>query len=100
MAGHGEKLTRKQEQAIAALLAEPTIDAAAEKAGVGLTTLKNWLKLPAFLAAYRGARRQVVEGALGQLQQATGEAVDALKRNLKSGQPGNEIRAAVAILDH
>jgi len=26
--------------------------------------------------------------------------VDALKRNLKSGQAGHEIRAAVAILDH
>jgi hypothetical protein len=100
MPGHGDKLSRKQEQAIAALLVEPTIDSAAQKAAIGLTTLKNWLKLPVFLGAYRAARRQVVEGALGQLQRATGEAVAALKRNLKCNQPGNEIRAAVAILDH
>ena len=42
MPGHGDKLSRKQEQAIAALLAEPTIEAAAPKADIGLTTLKNW----------------------------------------------------------
>ena len=34
MKGHGEKLSRKQEQAIAAFLSDATIGAAAEKAGV------------------------------------------------------------------
>ena len=100
MPGHGNKLSRKQEQAIAALLTESSVEAAADLAGISHATLKNWLKLPSFVSAYRAARREVVESALGKIQQATGEAVDTLKRNLTSGQPGQEIRAAVAILDH
>jgi hypothetical protein len=63
MAGHGEKKGRKAELAIAALLAEPTVEAAAARAGVSAGTLKNWLADPAFRRAYRRARREVVEGA-------------------------------------
>ena len=39
--GHGEKLSRKQEQAVVALLTMPTIRKAAEKAGVGERTLRG-----------------------------------------------------------
>jgi hypothetical protein len=46
MAGHGEKLGRKQEEAIAALLWRRNIDEAARVAGVGARTLLQWLKLP------------------------------------------------------
>jgi hypothetical protein len=35
MTGHGEKLTRKKEQAIAALLSEPSISRAAKTASIG-----------------------------------------------------------------
>ncbi len=99
MTGHGNKLSRKQEQAIAALLALPTIPEAATKAGVNERTLWRWLQLPGFQSAYRAARRQVVESAIGTLQQATSEAVDALRRNLTSGAPSVEVQAAKAILD-
>ena len=34
------------------------------------------------------------------MQQATGQAVAALQRNLTCGHPGTEIRAALGILDH
>ena len=98
MKGHGEKLERRQEQAIAALLAHPTIPAAATACGVGEATLWRWLQQPDFRAAYREARRQVVEVAIAGLQQATGEAAEALRRNLTCGQPGAEIRAALGIL--
>jgi hypothetical protein len=100
MSGHGEKLTRKQEQAIAALLAEPTVAAAAKAAQVGAATLRRWLARPAFRAAYRAARRAVVEAAVGQLQRAAGEAVAALRRNLACGTPAAENGAAKAILEH
>lgn len=99
MHGHGQKLMRKQERVIAALLSEPTVTAAAEKAGVGERTLRRWLLLPDFQDAFRAARRQIVEDALSQLQGATGEAVATLRRNLKCGRAGDEIRAAIAILD-
>jgi hypothetical protein len=55
--GHGEKRSRRGEAAIAALLTEPTIEAAAAKARISVRTLKYWLRQPRFQAAYRQARR-------------------------------------------
>jgi hypothetical protein len=40
---------------------------AAEAAGVSDRTLRTWLGKPAFVAAYREARRQVVEHAVARL---------------------------------
>ena len=100
MAGHGQKLTRKQEQAVAALLAEPTLARAAAAAGVSLRTVKYWLRDPAFAGAYREVRRQVVEHAVGLVQQAAGEAVDTLKRLLSCGHRPTEARAAEALFDY
>src|SRR4051794_3870591 len=98
--GHGDKLTRKQEEAIAALLSHTTVKAAAEAVPVNEKTLRLWLKDPAFLSAYREARRGVVEQTVGQLQQASSLAVAALVRNLDCQKPGDEIRAALGILEH
>jgi hypothetical protein len=53
MKGHGEKLSRKQDLAIAGLLTEPTIGEAAQKAGVSEVTLWRWLKQADFTSAYR-----------------------------------------------
>jgi hypothetical protein len=99
MKGHGEKLTRKQEQAIAALLSEATVSSAAEKAGVGEVTLYRWLKLPDFMAAYREARREVVEKAVAQLQQSSWAASTTLVRLLGSPSDSVRLRAAQTILD-
>jgi hypothetical protein len=96
----GSKRGRKQETVIAALLSEPTQAAAATKAGVSEATLQRWLRLPAFRAAYREARRQVVEVAVARLQQVASEAVQALERGLKCGNPGAELRAAQLVLEH
>lgn len=100
MAGHGEKMGLKEDEAVAALLTHDSITAAAAAAGVCEKTLRTWLKDEDFLRAYRAARRTVVEAALAQLQRVTGEAVMALRRNLTCGHAGSEIRAAVAVLDH
>jgi len=100
MKGFGEKLTRKQEQALAALLAETTIAAAAERARVGEVTLWRWLKQPDFLAAYRAARREVVEKAVAQLQQSSWAAATTLLKLLASSSDSVRLRAAVAILEH
>jgi len=99
IAGHGEKRTRREEAAIAALLTEPTIALAAAKAGIGEATILRWLREPSFGAQYRAARRTVVESAIGRLQQATSDAVAALSRNLQCGVPASEIAAAKAIID-
>jgi hypothetical protein len=99
MAGHGEKQSRKREQAIAALLSEPTVEAAAKQAKVAERTLRGWLKEPAFNREYREARRQIVEGAVCRLQQTMIMAVLTLNRNLTCGLPATEVRAAQVILE-
>jgi hypothetical protein len=73
--GHGQKLTRKQEQAISALLCAGTLQQAAAKAGISYSTLKRWLGDSSFSRAYRNARRELVDGAVGRIQAATGQAV-------------------------
>jgi hypothetical protein len=99
--GHGQKLTSKQEVLIAALLTEPNHAAAAAKAGVGKTTLYRWMHLPDFRAAYRRARRELVEGAIGRIQAATGQAVEALLAVASKGRrDGDRVRAAMALLDY
>jgi transposase-like protein len=98
-AGHGGKRPRQAEAAIAALLTEPTVEAAAQRVGINESTLLRWLKEPEFGKEYRTARRLVVEGAVGRLQQTATEAVDALARNLTCGIPAVEVGAAKAVLD-
>lgn len=81
MAGHGAKLSQRQELAISALLTEPSLLDAAQRAGIGERTLRRWLHAPeyqAFQVAYRSAKRSVVEQAITQVQQATGKAVTTL----------------------
>jgi hypothetical protein len=96
----GAKLSRSQERAIAALLSEPTIEAAAARAKISPRTLAYWLKQPAFAAAYRQARQQLVEHAVTLLQRTTSLAVATLCRNLSCGKPGVEVNAANSILQH
>ena len=97
----GTKLTRKQEALIAALLTESTHAAAAAKAGVSEATLHRWLHLPGFQDAYRGARRQLVEGAIGRIQAATGTAVDTLLTVARGGaKDSDRVRAAGLLLEH
>ena len=101
MEDSGQQLTPKQEAAIAALLTEPTHVAAAAMAGVGQTTLYRWMNLPAFRKAYRLARRELVEHAVGRIQAATGQAVETLLGIARQGRrDGDRLRAANALLDH
>jgi hypothetical protein len=94
-----DPLTAPQARLLAALLTEPTIQAAAAEARCPLRTAHRWLVLPAFQEAYRDAQRECIRQATGQLQQATSQAVETLRRNLSCGQPAAEIRAALAILE-
>jgi hypothetical protein len=96
--GHGNKLDRLQEQAIACLLTEPTVQAAADKAGVGVATLGRWLQSRAFRAAYHAARRQVLAGTVQALVLASTDAVAVLAAELKGAKAGDRIRAAEKIL--
>ena len=66
-----QELTTRQRAAIAALLAAPSVLAAAHNAGVGARTLYRWLEDPTFRKA---------------LQEAEDLAIDAASRRLLSGQ--------------
>lgn len=97
--GHGEQLTRRQEQAIASLLRHRSIGEAARAVRLNEKTVRAWLKLPTFERAYRAARRQLLDLAIAQLQRSADAAAKTLQRNLKCGHAGTEVRAALGILD-
>lgn len=63
MKGHGQELGRKKEQAIAALVAQRSLEESAKAVKISLATLKRWLRLPEFQAEYLQARRQGVQQA-------------------------------------
>ncbi len=99
--GHGQKYTRKREALIAALLTEPTHEAAAKKAGISPATFYRWMHVPEFRGAYREARRELVEAAIGRVQAGAGEAVETLLEVARSGKrDGDRVRASLALLDH
>ena len=102
MAGHGEKLARKQEEAIVALLSQRNIEEAARSGGVGARTLIRWMKLPEFQTAYREARRAAFGQSVGRLQQASGAAVSTLLKIMvdPSAPASTRVRAADSVLDH
>jgi hypothetical protein len=97
--GHGERLSRKQEVAIVALLEQDTVEKAAQAVGVNEKTLRNWQKRPDFVAAFRAARRNIVEGAITRLQQLATGAILALNRNLTCRIPAVEVRTAQIVLE-
>ena len=97
--GHGSKLARKQEVAVAALLVQPTIAKAAEAAGVADKTLDRWMKQPDFAKRYREARGVAIVHAVGRLAGALAEAVHTMRQLQKSTSPAVALGAAKAIVD-
>ena len=80
MAHHEGKFGRKKEEAIAALLSQPTVEQAARAVNIGTRTLIRWLQVPEFKEAYLKARREAFGQATARLQQASGAAVALLSK--------------------
>lgn len=76
--GHGEKKSRKEDIAVLALLTEPTMVKAAEKAGVSEATLWRWTQQEGFQQKYNEAKNQAIAQATARLRQAMTVAVDTL----------------------
>jgi len=93
MAGHGAKLPRKQEEAIAALLSQRNIEDAARVARVGTRTLLRWMKIPEFQAAYREARRGAFGQAIARLQQGSSAAATTLLKLMLDPATPPSVRA-------
>jgi hypothetical protein len=101
MTGHGTKFGRKKEEAVAALIANRNCEEAAKAAGIGLATLKRWMRLPEFKHAYREARREVVLQTNARLQQNSGAAVSVLLKVMAdpATPPGVRARTAQCVLE-
>src|SRR5215471_18281041 len=84
--GHGEKRTRKLEAFIQAMLASPTVEQAAASVGVSRTTAWRWVKDAGVAARLRAARKEALQQAMAELQQASVEAVRALRELLRTAE--------------
>lgn len=97
--GHGEKRSRLEGVAIAALVSARTIGEAAKQVGVSERTLKTWMQDPVFAEKLQQARAEVFRDAIAGIQAAATEAVATLQRNMKCGDPRVEVQAARVVLD-
>jgi hypothetical protein len=102
MSQFDEKLGRKKEAAILALLSSRSVEDAARVAGVTPRTLYRWQKEPAFNAAFRDARRAVFSQSVTRMHQMTSAAVTILGKVMvdPSTPPATKIKAADSILSH
>ena len=93
-------LTPKQEQAIVALLNEPTVSRAPATLGMNERTLYRWLEMPAFGRAYRRARREAFAQAIALTQRYAPAAVHALAKIMgdEKATYASRVSAATALL--
>jgi len=102
MKGHGTKFGKKQEEAIAALLTQRTIEEAAKSIGVGTAILLRWQKLPEFAAAFRAAKKAAFGQTVARLQYASSAAASVLLKVLAdpATPASTKVRAAESVLTH
>src|SRR5688572_1397483 len=93
-------LEANQERAIIALLNEPTIQKAAEAAGVGERTLYRWLEDPTFARVHRKTRREAFSHAIALTSRYAPHAVNTLVKVMSDSTASHNARvgAATALL--
>jgi hypothetical protein len=94
-------LSGKKSRAIAALVAHKSLNDAAAAVNISDVTLWRWLQEAEFQTAYREARTQLVDHAIGQIQKACSEAVQTLKDVMadREAPPSSRVAAAKAVLE-
>ena len=88
-----------KEKVLAALIETSSIRDAAKKSGIGEATIYRHLQDKEFLNEYRNARRQTVETAIAQMQNAASEAVERLKELQYCENPAVAARCAQIIFE-
>jgi transposase-like protein len=93
--------TSRKDRAVVALLEHPTVEKAAEAAGVHPTTLRRWLRQPEFHEAVRQARREKFSQSMGLLHLGTNAAIANLMKIMRDpNQPGStQVRAIDSLLN-
>ena len=95
-----KKMERKKEKVIACLIAQPTITLAAQEAKISQSTMFRWLNDSDFQAAYRKAKREIVNHALTQVQKSVTKAVETLLDVMGNGiVESAKVSAAKTILE-
>ena len=89
-------LQPKQEEALIALLNQPTIKHAAQATGIGESTIHRWLDDPTFAAAYRRARRQAFNVAVGLTQKYSSLAIQTLAKIMTDASAPHSAKVAAA----
>ena len=102
MADSERKITRKQEEAIVALLTTRTVEEAARSCNTPVRTVYRWLNEAEFDRAYRAARRKAFAQATARLQHgASAAATTLLKVMIDAETPAStKVRAAECVLAH
>ena len=90
------KVTRKMEQALVALMGQPTLSAAATCAGVKETRLLQWLQRDDFQDRYRELRWQAVRHAVAHLHHLGHEAVETLQHIMSDSTVAATARISAA----
>ena len=89
-------MTGKQQKALAALIRAPTRAAAAKEAGVGVSTLRRWMREDEdFRGAYREALTELLEDASAQAMQNLTRALDVLAEVMATGE-NSQVRITAA----
>lgn len=96
----GRKVSR--EAAVNALIAQPTIKAAAASCGIAEKTLHGWLKEADFAKQVREAQQAVTRGTIARILSTVGLAVETLVEvaSDKELAPGPRVTAARTLLEH
>ena len=94
--------TPRKEKALQALLVCRTRAEAAKAAGIGESTLREYMKDPEFSAAYKHAAACIMDGATRQLQQNLTAAIDRLAQIVADDEENSmaQISAAKTLLDY
>jgi transposase-like protein len=78
------ELTPAQEKAVAAMLTAGSLEEAARLAGVDVSTLRRWRRLPQFRIALRAGKEQLLGATMNELRELAPLAVAGLKKILLS----------------
>ena len=96
-------MTARQKKAIAELVRSPTIEAAAEAAGIGYSTLRLWLKEDeVFQREYQDALTRLIRDATAQAKKNLSPALSTLREIMEDREipASSRISAARALLDY
>lgn len=92
------QIATQEELVISAILAGKKQEEAARAAGISRRTVVRWLSNTEFRAKLEAARAEAFRNALNTLQANAGQAVEALLKNLKTGNLPERRQAAAQLL--